>query len=402
MAGLLEQLAGTPRILRPVGDGAYEIYHDVLTTAILDWRRRYEDSQSRRVLRHALLLSMSAAMTALVMAAYLGGAWHGWEVKTLDSRFSIRGVRAANDVSLVGIDDTTFQALKLQWPFPRTLHAKVVDRICSSHPRAVVINIQFSEFGTKAEDNALGNALLRCQGKTVLATTQFSPTGQPNLIFDARALREIDAHFGNGELPKDADGVIRDLPYSTAKGKSISLVAAELALGRTIQPSELGGSTTYIDYAGPAGTISSTPYWRVLRGRFRPRSFEDKVVIVGATAPALQDVHKTPTSEAMSGPEMHANAVETALRGFPLRPHKSVDLVLIALLGLVAPVASIRLGVWKSCVLAAVVAGLYVLAVQLAFNHDLLLPFMYPIIALVLGTTLVVASGTRWAKRHTL
>jgi CHASE2 domain-containing sensor protein len=395
---LVGRLAGEARILRPIGEDSHEIYHDALAGPILDWRRRYEDSQSRRLLRHALLLSISAALSAIVMAAYLGGALHGWDAKTLDIRFSIRGVRAANNVSLVAIDDSTFQALKLRWPFPRTLHARVIDRICSSHPRAVVIDIQFSEPGTVADDNALGSALLRCQGRTVLATTEFSRSGQPNLIFGRQWLREIGARFGNALLSTDADGVVRDLPYSTAKGESLSLVAAELALGRAIRPSELGGSSTYIDYAGPAGTVSATPYWQVLRGGFRPGSFRDKVVIVGATAPALQDVHKTPTSESMSGPEVQANAVETALRGFPLRSHKSLDLALIALLGLTVPVASLRIGRWKSCALGLVVAGLYVGSVQLAFNGGLLLPVIYPLIALALGTILVLASGTRSAR----
>jgi CHASE2 domain-containing sensor protein len=45
-----------------------------------------------------------------------------------------------------------------------------------------------------------------------------------------------------------------------------------------------------------------------------------KIVIVGATAPTQQDVHPTPTSgnRLMAGPEIQANAIWTALHGFPL------------------------------------------------------------------------------------
>jgi CHASE2 domain-containing sensor protein len=400
VTSVLEQLAGEARILRPVPGGGYEIYHDVLTTAILDWRRRYEDGQSRRVLQHALSLSIAAAIAAIMMAAYLGGALHGWEVKTLDARFSIRGTRPAKDVAVVGIDDPTFQALKLHWPFPRSMHAKVIDRLCATHPRAIAMDIQFSEFGTAAEDNALARALQKCSGRVVLATTEYQANGRPNLIFGAQALRQIGAYAGNASLPQDADGVTRDLPYATAKGQSLALVAAQTATGQAIEPQQLGGTSTYIDYAGPAGTISATPYWKVLKGRFRPALFRDKVVVVGATAPALQDVHRTPTADSMSGPEIQANAIDTALRGFPLRPRQSLDLALIALLALLVPFASVRLGVWKSCVLAVVVAGLYVICLQLAFNRDVLLPAIYPLSALALGTAVVLAVALRRRARR--
>ena len=46
-----------------------------------------------------------------------------------------------------------------------------------------------------------------------------------------------------------------------------------------------------------------------------------KVVVVGATAPSLQDLHPTSTtgSGLMPGPEIQASAIVTALEGFPLR-----------------------------------------------------------------------------------
>ena len=50
-------------------------------------------------------------------------------------------------------------------------------------------------------------------------------------------------------------------------------------------------------------------------------AFRGKIVVVGATAPSLQDLHATPTSgsDLMPGPEVQANAIWTAVRGNPLR-----------------------------------------------------------------------------------
>ena len=57
----------------------------------------------------------------------------------------------------------------------------------------------------------------------------------------------------------------------------------------------------------------------VLLGHIPAKAFADKVVVVGYTDPILNDVFKTPVSDTiMSGPEVHVNAIDTILDGFPL------------------------------------------------------------------------------------
>ena len=53
------------------------------------------------------------------------------ERQTIDLRFSLRGDEAAPpEVVIVKVDDVTFQEMpKYRWPYPRTLHAKLLDRI---------------------------------------------------------------------------------------------------------------------------------------------------------------------------------------------------------------------------------------------------------------------------------
>ena len=75
-----------------------------------------------------------------------------------------------------------------------------------------------------------------------------------------------------------------------------------------------------IDYAGPPGHRSArSPTRAFSSGRFPPAAVAGKIVIVGATAPSLQDLHQTPSSGGapMAGPEMLANATATVLRGNP-------------------------------------------------------------------------------------
>ena len=59
-------------------------------------------------------------------------------------------------------------------------------------------------------------------------------------------------------------------------------------------------------------------YREALEQGWSPDTVRGKIVIVGVSAPSLQDVHQTPTTLAMSGPELQANSIATVLRGFPL------------------------------------------------------------------------------------
>ena len=395
------------RILRPVGDGAIRDLPRRSDRAVLDWRRRFEENRSQGILARGIVLSAAAALVAIVMVAYLGQVLDRWEVRTVDARFSLRGARAPRDVALVSIDEKTFDALRLHWPFPRNLHGRVIDRLSRHGARAIVYDIQFTEQTNSKQDNALIGAVKRA-GNVVLATTEIDLAGHTQIFGGDSVLRALHARPGNAILEVSSGGVIRRMRWGTSGGlnrntgrpgaklENLALVAAEVATGRRIRPAELHGSTE-IDYAGPPGTIPTFSFSDVLRNRVPPAAFRGRIVIVGATAPSLQDLHPTPVGGLMSGAEIKANAVHTALQSFPLHRRTALDLALIALLGLTVPVASLRLGSIAIVFVSVLAAGLYALAVQLAFNHDILLPAIYPLLALVLTTTLVLGLRIRSA-----
>lgn len=74
-----------------------------------------------------------------------------------------------------------------------------------------------------------------------------------------------------------------------------------------------------IDYRGPTGSFPQLSYIDVLDGRFPASAVRGRIAIIGSTATVLADTHHVPIDSTMPGAEIHANAIMTALEGFPLR-----------------------------------------------------------------------------------
>jgi adenylate cyclase len=339
-----------------------------------------------------LFVGVGVASACVGLGAYGIHLLRSLELHTVDARFAIRGSQGApKDVVVVQIDDTTFNDLNnrhlpSQWPFPRRDHALVIDHIAAGNPKAIAFDVQFTEATDPADDNALIKAVAKA-GHVVLATTEVDAQGHANVFGGDAVVRSVGATVGNAVLVPDPDGVLRRLPYSTQGLTSFAVAAAEVARGRKIARPPAGAS--WIDFAGPPGTVKTYSYSKVMLGLVPASAFTGKIVVVGPSAPSLQDVHATSTSgsEVMSGAEIQANAVETALHGFPLRSAPIwLGLGLIVLFGLLPAVASLRLKALHTPALALLCGALFAVAVQLSFDHGRIVLFTYPLLALALSS----------------
>src|SRR4051794_22419286 len=91
------------------------------------------------------LVVCALLVAAVVAGAYAVDALDGPELRTLDARFHVRGKQPPpDDVVFVAIDARTLHALHETFPFPRRLHARVLERIAKAKPRAVGYDIEFS------------------------------------------------------------------------------------------------------------------------------------------------------------------------------------------------------------------------------------------------------------------
>lgn len=341
-----------------------------------------------------LLAAVAIASAGIGLLLYATGLFHDTELASVDTRFSVRGdEKPRDDIALVLIDDTTAHELPVRFPFPRSLHARVIDAVDRDGAKTIAYDVEFLQPTKIKQDNALINSVARAgPNKVVLADSQPDPQGRSGVFGGQDVLDDVGARVGNTQLGEDSDGVRRRVPFEVGNMETFPLVAAEIASGKPITTDQMGGPSALIDYAGGPGTFSSVPFSRVLNGQFPAGFFKDKVVVIGASDPSLKDLAKTTTSRSdlMSGPEINANAIATALDDFPLKSTPlGLDLFLIALMGVIAPLASYRLSPIRALVLGLLAAALYLLCAQLAFNSGRIVPVLYPMIAL--GLSLVGA-----------
>ena len=125
---------------------------------------------------------------------------------------------------------------------------------------------------------------------------------------------------------------------------------------------------------------------RSRRGSSRARSSSS-----APSAPSLQDVHPTAVSgdDLMAGAEIQANAIDTVLGGLPAARGRPAGVDVAPdrrCSGCSAPLAALRLGPLRAALAGADRRGVvFAVAVQLAFNAGWIVPFLYPLGALVLG-----------------
>jgi len=335
-----------------------------------------------------------SAFVAIVSAAigislWAGEVLQGPELDLVDARFSIRAEEETpREIVVVAIDDRTFDELDKAFPFKRSRHARVIDRLRVAGAKSIAYDIQFTEPTLRAQDQALVQAIAR-HGNVVLAATEVDENGGTNVLGGEKVLSQIGARAANASLAPDGDGVIRRIPPEIQGLKTFGVAAAEGFTGEPADVSQFDDGPALIDYAGPPGKIETISFSQVLQGDFPERLFENKVVVVGPSAPTLQDVHPTSVSagELMAGAELQANAINTILDEIPLEYAPDwLDVALIVLMAMVAPAASLRLAPLGSLLVALGAVALFLVGAQLAFNAGVVISVVYPLVALAIAT----------------
>lgn len=268
-------------------------------------------------------------------------------------------------LAIIAIDDRSLQKLG-QWPWPRSTHAQLLDRLQAAGAQRVALDLMFPEADRKdaSQDDALAAAVRR-NGRVVLPVlaAPASDEAVPEELLPVPDIADAAAALAHTDIEVDGDGVARGLylkagigsPHWLALGAALAGVQGPLP--GLVAPSTQASSPyqwhrdhyVRLRYVGPPGSFPQMSYVDVLEGRVPARLLQDRQLIVGMTASGIAPRLLTPTSREtwMSGSEYQANVASMLLAGnailplsSPLQAGITVLLVMLGTLGVSSGVRS--------------------------------------------------------------
>lgn len=262
-------------------------------------------------------------MTSLFL---IFGLFQGWQ-NFFEDLLLIPKI-APDEILIVKIDE---ESLKTQgdWPWPREKLAKMISKINQAEPKIIGVDIQISaqsRFG-QTDDLILAETL-----KNLSSPAIFTVSGSEVVIIDPQkpliknfqpAFEEIKqyAKFGHSHLVADSRGLIREVPVGAFVSEdegifAFSFYVFQRAYQKEISKKVLEKNLVRINYTVPPGGFRAISAKNLLDEDINPQIFKNKIVLIGATAPSLQDVRSTPLGrgELMAGVEIQANIISMFLR----------------------------------------------------------------------------------------
>ncbi len=327
------------------------------------------------------------AAVLLAVAVSLSDTWHSVELRIYDALMVMTAPdRVGLPITIIGIDEASFAHLKLQWPWPRSLHARLLDKLTEAGVAVAAFDVVFAEPSDGTDDQAFAAAIRRNGNVVLAADTNYRETGATRqwLRVDPLPLfTNAGAMPGLASVQIDPDGILRQVPAARDAFWSQILKALEKRSPGVVATSEATPGLL-IRYLGGPHTFTYIPYYQMLEPeKFLSanwkRFLKDNIVIIGRdlnsttdVGSAQSDMFQTPffsaSHELMPGPEVQANLVASMASGAVLRrTSKSTTLLLTLMTGCLSvllmrrwtPVRSSLIGAALVILVAAVEYGLF-------------------------------------------
>jgi adenylate cyclase len=231
-------------------------------------------------IRAALFLGVGLGLTGLILIAYGANVFKPWESDTVDARFSIRGEQSPPpDLITVLIDTETFAELRsreetkleARWPFRRSYHARVIDRLREDGAKAIVYDVEIAEQSEgeqgARDDNAFVTAICR-----LTISRRGGDDGKPPLKRDPAA---VLADVQSGSLSPDCAYAVYGVVIDEKAGKPVvnesdtAGLRAELAGDPGLKPgtsARAGGITLAATEVAEKGQVAVLGGVEFLRG----------------------------------------------------------------------------------------------------------------------------------------
>ena len=395
-------------------------------------------------------------LVAAVLAGALGllSFTRNIELQTYDLRVAAtaRPSVPARDVVLIQIDNVSIRRMEPlvgRWPWPRLVHATVIDYLAAAGAKVIGYDVLFAErdirkfmVGDTEWTGDESDAALVESTKKAGNVVHVAEASSAELVDTSRAIAEdLSAPALNTRPPSigcaeprpqltppfpalaaaahaightlfilDPDGPVRRVsPVVQVGERSLPSFAlsSTMVAGKTpaLTPKVDGGSgcSILIPWRGPSEnangqpTFTSYSFYDVFYSQQQileeqkpgidPALFKDRIVIIGATAEGLKDVFANPFPQGeISGPEVHANLVDAFLADRSIaKSPASVTFGLVIAAVAVVGVAGAFLNAWLTGAVAAVFLAVLGWQAVMLFGRGTWIPVTVPALALILA-----------------
>ncbi|MTJ55340.1 CHASE2 domain-containing protein [Anabaena sp. UHCC 0253] len=313
--------------------------------------------QSQRAVSLIHLLTGTSALIAALLSVSGGTGVQWMENQVVTTWFQLRGtIKPPEDIVILAIDDQSIstpeqyyksdpqqyaylEPLK-SFPYKREAYAQVITKLMKAGAKSVALDLVFDKPSTYGEDDdrQLQTVLQKYGNKVTLAALYenfdthqgaFTQLAQPQRMFLTASVS-----IGTVNFPLDVDGKIHRLGGEFNKSLSVddlintkipSFAEAILASAQVKYPQPKGDR---IYFWGNQGTFETISFWSVLDPENwnnylqQGKVFQDKIVIIGATAQLLHDIHPVAMSanQRMAGVEIHGNAIASLMTNKTIAP----------------------------------------------------------------------------------
>lgn len=324
-------------------------------------------------------------------------------------------------IALIAIDKKSLDEIGT-FPWSRTIHAEMLDKLSTAPPRVIALDIVFAQ--ASSEDPLLADAIRRSGNVLLAATAEDSAAlplqpdalaGYSSLVLPDPTLAAAAIGIGHRVIKPDSDNITRRIPlgiqsgatqyptlgllaisqYLNTPGITYNLPARVVEFGPFRVPVDEYGNAL-LNFTSPNVDVATYSFVDVLRGDVPPEAFADKIVFVGGNSTIESEQYAIPLQlgEARTyNVNLQADFANMMLSQPPQTLQAQGALGQLALILATALIAGLTLPhlrlLYAVALTLVYLVGLLLFSFD-AFNRGFVIPLLYPALALIFTSASII------------
>ena len=324
-----------------------------------------------------------------------------YENVLIDFRFKLsKSSIQSEDIIIVDIDASSINKLSL-WPWPRSYWGTAIENLNKYGASIIGIDVLFDTNSLNNEEDASFSKTLSQHNNIVLASRKYIEKNKHyELELWSTPIKLFSEHssFGFVNFPFDSDGIIRQSYTQLSSNQTpipVSFDSLIVSIFKNTYPKIIypphteSFDTYYINFSLSKG-FRHIPFFLILEDRPpHPDIFKDKIVLIGASDPSLNDLYFTPQG-ILPGVDIHAYNILNLLKDdYITKTPSYINYILLFVLSFLIVTIVINFSGFSGLLLTSFTLLSYSIFSIILFNYTfILIPWAIVIILAFLSFTL--------------